>query len=127
MDKPDYGATLKVLKEHYNRLCVRAATEILENPDIAEGLLEEILDNFARKFYAVGVVFDQLQCRATRSREAPIAPPTNLRVSTVHCRADILTETINEWLSKHSNVDVLSINFAQLSSGLSCIILHRAK
>jgi hypothetical protein len=147
MSEPDYLSAVKRLRLHYSRLCVRVTAEILSERGNAQELLDEILDEYARKFYALSVVLDQLTSRTgedlqsqpgvcmpaqadrtnaslTPTQEASLAP---LRVSTVHCRADILTESINEWLSKHSNMDVVSINFTQLGSGLSCVILHRAK
>lgn len=147
MSAPDYRAAFRVLREHHTRLRVRAATEILSERGNAEELLDEILENYARKFYALSVVTDQMArqfedksqgqpgvCMPSQANKTEVSPTqphvastAPLRVSAVHCRADILTETINEWLAKHSNTDVVSINFTQLGSGLSCVILHRLR
>ncbi|MBI3865002.1 MAG: hypothetical protein HY290_24270 [Planctomycetia bacterium] len=147
MSAPDYRSAFRILREHYTRLCDRAVTEILSDRNHAEELLDEVLENYAGKFYALSVVTDQIAshledksqrqpgvcmpAQADKTEASPalphVASTAPLRVSTVHCRADILTETINEWLAKHSNMDVVSINFTQLGSGLSCVILHRLK
>ena len=121
---------MKVLKKHYEGLCVQVATEILGERAGASAMLEELLDDFARKFYAVNVVYEQLESRFRVSSllEARKAQATRkLRVATIHCRADIVAETINEWLAKHAENEVVSINFTQLGSGLACVILHREK
>jgi len=142
MSEPDYSAAVKVLKKHYEGLCVQVATEILGERAGVGAMLEELLDDYARKFYAVNIVYDQLESRVRVSSLAEVrkaqsaaqqavenrpAQVRKLRVATVHCRADILSETINEWLAKHAEHDVVSINFTQLGSGLTCVILHREK
>ncbi|MGE5192103.1 MAG: hypothetical protein ACM3U2_06330 [Deltaproteobacteria bacterium] len=139
MSEPDYAAAVKALKKHYEGLCVRVATEILGERGRVDAMLDEILEDYSRKLYAAGLVYDHLEgrvrvtsiaearkarCVSKHVAEVPAPPVRKLRVATIHCRADIVTETINEWLARHAEIQVVSINFTQLGSGLACVILH---
>ena len=142
ISEPDYSAAVKVLKKHYEGLCARAATEILEDPDRSDELRDEILISYWQKFCAIDSVYAHLESRVRVSSLAEARKvqraakdivennpplPRKLRVATIHCRADIVTESINEWLAKNADHEVVSINFTQLSSGPACVILHREK
>src|SRR5262249_461373 len=110
--------------------------------DRSDELRDEILISYWQKFCAVDAAYDHLESRVrvsslSEARKAQSAAkqvvenrpahPGKLPVATLHSRAAIVTDTINEWLAKHAENEVVSINFTQLGSGLACIILHRDK
>jgi len=137
MADSNYSKAYDEVYKYHQRLVDNVTKEILAavdrdgSPDFK---LDAILEEYSRKLCDVCTVAGELATAKNRGQLAEVLKRTDLpkpprkeplRVATIHCSADRVTETLNKWFANHTNVEPVSVMFAHLDRGHACIVIYR--
>jgi hypothetical protein len=140
MAQPDYSRAYDEVVQYHERLVDNVTKEILaaaDRDDSTDFKLAAILDEYSRNLYDVCTVAGDLAAAKSRGAlagairqpnptEADLPPKKKpLRVATIHCSSDRVTETLDNWFANHLGADPVSVTFTQLDRGHACVVIYK--